>query len=105
MASVGFMQPNVSRNLNEITSNTADNIVNVTHKRKAEEFDKNGHVTGYYSDISERYEAPPLDHSDYDFSMTSYTICNVVRTFLSEKGKRHGTKHLSRCIRNAIIRL
>ncbi|GIY97467.1 ATP-dependent DNA helicase [Caerostris extrusa] len=43
------------------------------YKRKPEQryrvlqFDKSGHVTGYYSNIFERFEKRPLQHPDYDF--------------------------------------
>ncbi|XP_050337629.1 uncharacterized protein LOC126763907 [Bactrocera neohumeralis] len=47
--------------------------------RKAEQcyrvlqFDRNGHATGYYSNIFERYQKRPLQSPDYDFANTSHT--------------------------------
>ena len=76
--------------------------MNVAHELKPEEFDKNGHATGYCSNIFERYEERPLDHSDYDFSNMSYRICNVVRTFLSEKGEQNRRMHWSWYLRSSI---
>ncbi|OWR45482.1 putative helentron 5 helitron transposon replicase/helicase/endonuclease [Danaus plexippus plexippus] len=36
-------------------------------------FDKSGHVTGYFSNIFERYKKRPLQHPEYDFAEMSLT--------------------------------
>ncbi|GIY31475.1 hypothetical protein CEXT_692171 [Caerostris extrusa] len=43
------------------------------HRYRVLQFDKSGHVTGYYSNIFERYEKRPLQHPDYAFADMSLT--------------------------------